>query len=97
MNQPDVEPKAVNRPLQPDDALRDGPGEANQIDNYSEVEEEEFFHGFEPIADPASHLHRSLKTPKPTEAYSLYQGYHAADHSKSTNQPTKKTYCKLNT
>lgn len=116
LNQPEVEPEDVNRSLQPDDPLGDSrrPGETNQINNYSEAEEEgflhgfeptsdaeeeEFFHGFETISDPVSHLSRSLRPPKPTEAYSLYQGYHAtaSDHEKSTVPPNKKTYGEMNT
>jgi hypothetical protein len=114
LNQHEVESGDVNGPPQSDDLLEDRPREINQINNYSEAEEEgfvhgfeptseaeegDFFHGFEEISNPVSHLRRSLRPPKPTEAYSRYRGYHATatDHEKSTVPPNKKTYGKLNT
>lgn len=97
MNQHEVESGDVNGPPHDDDLLEDRPREINQISNYSEAEEEGFFHGFEPtseaeegdffhgfeeISNPVSHLRRSLRPPKPTEAYSRYRGFHATatDH-----------------
>lgn len=87
-----------NEPPQPDDPLGDGPGKAGQLDDNPQAVGEEFFHGFEPVADSVSILRRSLRTPKLSEKYRLYWGYHAtaSDHRESTDQPTKKLYGKLN-
>lgn len=87
-----------NEPPQPDDPLGDGPGKAGQLDDNPQAVGEEFFHGFEPVADSVSILRRSLRTPKLSEKYRLYWGYPAtaSDHGESTDQPTKKLYGKLN-
>lgn len=96
-DQPDVNMGAVDGASQPNDPFRDGLGEAELNETNGETEEE-FYHGFEPVADPVGHLCRSLRTARPSEKFLLYRGYHATapGHKKSTDQPEKKIYGKPN-
>jgi hypothetical protein len=97
MDQPDVNMGTDDGASQPNDPVKDGLGEAELNETNGETEEE-FFHGFDPVADPVGHLRRSLRTAKPSEKYLLYRGYHATAprHRTSTDQPEKKIYGKLN-
>lgn len=59
MDPPDIEIEAGGEPNQQNDLPidgQDGQMEAEQGDNNSQVVDEEFFHGFEPVANSGFYL-----------------------------------------